>query len=248
MKLHWYKLKGILKIHKMKAENKIKQQPINELAKSRQHLAELEVSENQHKGTKEALINNDERASQTKTRIFHPWAGLIVSLGLATCIVFVVGHLLGSSWLNVQKIESNKFSVLDHEEHDHETGDMSMAETFSPQQGLHDKATSAVVHMPDPKAVTFKAGRVVIQVGAFREKANAELLFRKLVEKGYNAYLDKGIVKNLGLFYWVRLRGYANERVARTTIGRLKKEEGLNDSFALTVTGGDERSLTPALQ
>jgi len=237
MNLHWYKLKGILKIHKMKAENKIKQHPINELEKS-----------HQHRGTKEALINNKERASQTKTRIFHPWSGLIVSLGLAICIVFVVGHLLGNSWLNVQKIESNEFPAPDYEERDHETGDMSMAETFSPQQGPSDKATSTVVHMPDPNAETSRAGRVVIQVGAFREKENAELLFRKLVEKGYNAYLDKGIVKNLGLFYWVRLRGYANERVARMTIGRLKKEEGLNDSFTLTVTGGDERSLTPAPQ
>ncbi len=232
----------------MIVENKIKQQPINELAKSRQHRAESEVSENQHKGTKEALVNTKERASQAKTKLFHPWSGQIVVLGIATCIVFVVGHLLGNSWLNVRKIESNEFPALDYEERDHDRGDISMAETFSPQQGLYDKPTSAVVHMPVPKAETSSAGRVVIQVGAFREKANAELLFRKLVEKGYNAYLDKGIVKNRGLFYWVRLRGYANERVARTTLGRLKKEEGLNDSFALTVTGGDERSLTPALQ
>jgi cell division septation protein DedD len=125
---------------------------------------------------------------------------------------------------------------------------MSMAETFSLQQGLYHKGTSAVVHMPEPKLETPRAGRVVIQVGAFREKAEAELLLRTLGEKGYNGYLDAGIVKNLGLLYRVRLRGYASERAARAAIGRLEKEEGLKGSFVLTVDGGGGRSLTPALQ
>jgi len=256
---------GILEIHKMKDANKTKEQFIDELAKSRRQLAESEASKTQPKGAEEALVESEERASQLKARIFHPRSRLIVSLGLATCIVFVVGHLLGKSWLKVQKGKSlsdqsalrgkiatqlygsNESPDLgeatasaqgDRKESTQKRGDMRMAETFSPQQGLYHKATSAVVHMPEPKAETPRAGRVVIQVGAFREKAKAELLLRKLGEKGYDAYLDAGIVNNLGLLYRVRLRGYASERAARAAIGRLEKEGGLEGSFVLTVEGG----------
>jgi len=248
--------KGILEIHKMKDENKTKEQLINKPAKSRQRLAESEASGTEHKGAEEALIESEERSSHSKARTFHPPSTLIVSLLLATCIVFVVGHLLGNSWLKVQKGEfppdhtkipekianqpgeSNEFPLPDQEEGAQERGDISVVETFSPQQGLYDKATSAAVLMPEPKANASRAGRVVIQVGAFRERANAELLLRKLGEKGYDAYLDARILKNLGFLYRVRLRGYTSERAARTAIGRLEKEVGLNDSFALKVDGG----------
>jgi len=105
MKLYHYGFIGILEIHKMKDVNKTKEQLINRLAKLRQRLAESEASETQHKGAEEALVVNKERASQLKARTFHPRFRLIVSLGLATCIVFVVGHLIGNSWLKVQKGE-----------------------------------------------------------------------------------------------------------------------------------------------
>jgi len=243
----------------MKDENNTKDQLINELPKSRPHFAELEVSETQHKGAEEAPVANKERASQSKTRTFHPGSRLIVSLVFATCIVSVVGHLLENSWLNVQKSESlphhtetrerianqphesnespdlgepAAYAQADRKEGTQDIGDMSMTEDFSLQQGLYDKATSAVVHMP--KAEASRAGRVVIQVGAFREKAKAELLLRKLGGKGYHTYLDARIVKNLGLTYRVRLQGYPSQRAARTAIGRLQEEEGLDDSFALT--------------
>ena len=275
MKLYHYGFIGILEIHKMKDGNKTKEQLIDELAESRRRLAESEASETQPKGAEEALIESEERPSQLKARTFHPRFRLIVSLGLATCIVFAVGHLLGKSWLKVQKSESlsdqstlrgriatqlydsNESPDLgeattsaqgDRKQATQKRGDMSMSETFSPQQGLYHKATSAAVHMPEPKVETPRAGRVVIQVGAFREKAKAELLLRKLGEKGYDAYLDARIVNNLGLLYRVRLRGYASQRAARAAIRRLEKEEGLKGSFALTVDGGGGRSLTPALQ
>jgi hypothetical protein len=275
MKLYHYGFMGILEIHKMKDANKTKEQLINKLAKLRQRLAESEASKTQHKGAEEALIESEERASQLKARTFHPRFRLIVSLGLATCIVFVVGHLLGNSWLKVQKGESlphqstirariatrlygsnespdlgeaTAFAQGDRKEATQKRGDISMAETFSLQQGLYHKATSAAVHMAEPKVEMPRAGRVVIQVGAFREKAKAELLLRTLGEKGYDGYLDAGIVKNLGLLYRVRLRGYASGRAARAAIGWLEKEEGLKGFFALTVDGGGGRSLTPALQ
>jgi cell division septation protein DedD len=101
--------------------------------------------------------------------------------------------------------------------------------------------------MAEPKTDPSTAGRVVIQVGAFREKANAEPLLRELEEKGYDTYLEARIVKNFGFLYLVRLRGYASESAARTVIDRLEKEEGLKDSFTLTLDIVSGSSQAPAL-
>jgi hypothetical protein len=240
--------KGMLNLDTMTAEKTINHSPINEQTPSRQHRAAGEGEDNQSRESNETLADTNESPSRAKTRLVYLWSGVMVSLGLATCIVFIVGHLLGNSWLNVHMFKSTEAPALDHEERIHETGERHMAAPYPPQHGHSNKVTSAVVRMPLPTTETSTADRVVIQVGAFREKENAERLVRRLVDKGYNAYLDTGIVNNQGPFYWVRLRGYANESVAKTTVDRLKKEEGLNDSFALTVMSGDEKNLPPAQQ
>jgi hypothetical protein len=238
----------MLNLDTMTAEKTIKQSPINEQAPSPHHRAEGEIEDNQSRETNETLADMNESSSQPKTRLVYLWSGLMVSLGLATCIVFIVGHLLGNLWLNMHMFESTEGPAPDHEERIHKTGERHMAAPYSPRPGHSNKVTSAVVRMPLPTTETSSTDMFVIQVGAFREKENAERLVRRLVGKGYSAYLDTGIVNNQGLFYWVRLRGFANESVARTTVDRLKKEEGLNDSFALTVTSGDEKNLPRSQQ
>lgn len=240
-----------------------------------QRVKELEREAIERNQTEKALIDSKNRTFQLKARPFPPRFTLTVSLVLATCIIFIVGHLLGKSWFKLQESLPHHTTIRgrvasqpdgsdrlpaivkpvvypqglpDPEEGSKETEDMSMPETFSSQQGLYDKAISAAAHMPEPKADPSTTGRVVIQVGAYRKKANAELLLRELEEKGYDAYLDKRIVQNLGLLYQVRLRGYASESAAGTAMAQLRKQEGLNDSFTLTVDGAGRGSQAPALQ
>jgi cell division septation protein DedD len=135
----------------------------------------------------------------------------------------------------------------DQEEDSQETRNIGVAEAFSSPQDLYEEALRACRSMPEPKADPSTAERVVIQVGAFREKANAELLLRELEKKGYDTYLEARITKNSRFFYFVRLRGYASESAARTVIDRLEKEEGLNEPFTLTLDIVRGSSRTPAL-
>lgn len=239
----------MLNLSAMTAEKMIKQSPLNEQAPSHHHSAEGEGADNQSRETNETLADTNESPSQAKTRLFYPWSGMMVSLILAACIVFIMGHLLGNSWLNVHMIRSTEGPGPGHKERIHETEDRHMADTFSPQHVRPNKVTSAIVPMPPlPTTETLSADRVVIQVGAFREKENAERLVKKLIDKGYNVYVDKGMVNNQGLFYRVRLRGYPSESAARTAVDHLKKEEGFTDSFTVTLTPGDEKRLSSAQQ
>lgn len=75
--------------------------------------------------------------------------------------------------------------------------------------------------------------RVVIQVGAFRKAASAESLQQSLEEKGYDSYLDKRVLKGLGLLHRVRIRGYATMAEARKDMAQLR-QEGLQ-CFALSL-------------
>jgi len=92
---------------------------------------------------------------------------------------------------------------------------------------------SAHGQAPDVKPDTSKAGNAVIQVGAFRVKATAELLMRQLREKGYEPYLEIRTLQGLGLIHRVRLSGYGSVVGARAAIARLH-DQGFDDVFVLS--------------
>ncbi len=239
-----------------------------------QRVRELEKESLERKLAGEALIGSKNRTSLLKVKAFPPWFTFTVSLVLAICIIFILGHLVGDSWLKLQEpvphptTKTDRIAsqpdgldrspamgeplvypqgLPDREEDSQETRDIGVAEAFSSQEGLYEEAPSAGPSMPEPKADPSTAEKVVIQVGAFREKANAEPLLRELKKKGYDTYLEARIVKKFGFLYLVRLRGYASESAARTVIDRLEKEEGLNEPFTLTLGIVSGSSQTPAL-
>ena len=86
---------------------------------------------------------------------------------------------------------------------------------------------------PDVKPDMSKAGHPVIQVGAFRVKATAERLIRRLREEGYNPYLEVRTLQDLGLIHRVRLSGYGSVAGARTAMARLQ-DQGFDDVFVLS--------------
>jgi hypothetical protein len=95
------------------------------------------------------------------------------------------------------------------------------------------KSETALGQTPDVKPDVSKAGHPVIQVGAFRVKATAERLIRRLREKGYHPYLEIRTIKDLGLIHRVRLSGYGNVAGARAAMARLQ-DQGFDDVFVLS--------------
>ncbi|MBW2148008.1 MAG: efflux RND transporter periplasmic adaptor subunit [Deltaproteobacteria bacterium] len=77
-----------------------------------------------------------------------------------------------------------------------------------------------------------KSKKLIIQVGAFRERKTAENLMRRLQEEGYDAYLEMRTLKNLGLIYRVRLRIYSSMNTAKSVKARLEKQ-GFQDPLIL---------------
>jgi cell division septation protein DedD len=86
---------------------------------------------------------------------------------------------------------------------------------------------------PNVKPDMCKPGNAVIQVGAFRIKATAERLIRRLREKGYNPYLEIRTLQDLGLIHRVRLGGYDSVAGARTAMAHLR-DQGFDDVFVLS--------------
>jgi cell division septation protein DedD len=95
------------------------------------------------------------------------------------------------------------------------------------------KSETAHGQTPDVKPDMSKAGDPVIQVGAFRVRATAERLIRRLREKGYHPYLEIRTLQDLGLVHRVRLGGYGNVAGARTAMARLQ-DQGFDDVFVLS--------------
>ena len=81
-----------------------------------------------------------------------------------------------------------------------------------------------------PKDGNRKRGNLMIQVGAFKERATAKGLVKKLQERGYNARLLEKISKKFGLLYRVRIHGYASMSEARMATSQLKKQ-GFGEVF-----------------
>lgn len=88
---------------------------------------------------------------------------------------------------------------------------------------------------PVSKKNTAKVGaeRVYcVQVGAFREKAQAEALEGKLRKKGYSVYLVEEGAGNKGVFYRVRIGRYKNKKDAESLSLKIRKREGMQSFVA----------------
>lgn len=74
----------------------------------------------------------------------------------------------------------------------------------------------------------------MIRAGAFRVKATAECLVRRLRDKGYHPYLEViRTVQHLGLIHRVRLRGYGSVASEKTAMARLQNQ-GFQDAFVMS--------------
>ncbi len=69
----------------------------------KQRVKKFEREAIERKLAEEALIGSKNRTSLLKVKAFPPWFTFTVSLVLAICIIFILGHLVGDSWLMVQE-------------------------------------------------------------------------------------------------------------------------------------------------
>jgi D-alanyl-D-alanine carboxypeptidase (penicillin-binding protein 5/6) len=77
------------------------------------------------------------------------------------------------------------------------------------------------------------ASAYTVQVGAFREKRLAEMLQRRLRQRGYSAYVTTSATRT-AKFYKVRLGEFDTQGQARRFVGRLKSQMGLDAVVAAT--------------
>ena len=93
-----------------------------------------------------------------------------------------------------------------------------------------EKKTTVSTLKPESKSKRTNTGKVILQLGAFREKRAAEGLKRRLMDKGYDAYLEKVEVKGKGRVHRVRIRCCSNLTEARVVKAQLRKQ-GFGKSF-----------------
>jgi serine-type D-Ala-D-Ala carboxypeptidase (penicillin-binding protein 5/6) len=87
-----------------------------------------------------------------------------------------------------------------------------------------------------PKPVEFRGGNTpayTVQVGAFRDKRMAEMLQRRLRQRGYSASVTTSGTRS-ARFYKVRLGEFDTQGEAKRLVGRLKSQMGLE---AVVATG-----------
>jgi len=95
-----------------------------------------------------------------------------------------------------------------------------------------EKKTTVSTLKPESKRKGTKTGKVILQLGAFREKRAAEGVKRRLMDKGYDAYLEEVEVKGKGSLHRVRIRCCSNLTEARGVKAQLRKQ-GFSKSFIL---------------
>ena len=206
-----------------------------------------------------ATTSSPEWTPSLRATLSHPRFALLVSLVLATCSLLGLIVLLGN-WppnqdgkqpLPLQRaLQSERPKHADNTDKPavsappvgytqlsvfpmpsaQKKGDIKLPQAASLKQQPDNKTAHMGIPAPDLKTRASKAGKVVIQIGAFRQTAKAERLTKKLQEKGYDAYVEERILKNWGLLYLVRVQGYTTVSAAETEMVRLKKQ-GLHDAF-----------------
>ena len=101
-------------------------------------------------------------------------------------------------------------------------------DSFARDDHLKQKNTSRGNYGLEDSSLSSDNRGFVIQVGAFRKIARAENLQRALMDKGYDAYLEKRNLPEFGLFHRVRIRGYTSLAAAKEEMERLQQKEGLD--------------------
>jgi type II secretory pathway predicted ATPase ExeA/cell division protein FtsN len=107
---------------------------------------------------------------------------------------------------------------------------VTSADTDSVQESFDSKVKTAGTPRSVTKPQGAVTGKVIFQLGAFREKRNAEDLKRKLEAKGYDAYLVEAGAKEKGIRYRVRVRCCSNAAEERAVKAQLN-EQGFGDAF-----------------
>ena len=195
-------------------------------------------------GTFEPLpgIPIEENHPQEETKSSYLLLTLFAGLGLLVCLILGILFFSGASGTNLQvdetlpplnevrgKITSkpgwpSKSPGLFHPD--------PPALPHIGQQVIvsDDTMTSAPAHVRESNTDHKQAGYLVIQLGAFRNKIKADDLMKRLLEKGYEPYMEAKKVKNTEPYYRVRLRGYTAMAQVRKERTQLTKQ-GFRDSF-----------------
>ena len=98
-------------------------------------------------------------------------------------------------------------------------------ESYSVKEEKPDEKKTTVSSLkPESKSKGTSTGKVILQLGAFREKRAAEDLKRRLMDKGYDAYLEEVEVKGKGSLHRVRIRCCSNLTEARAVKAQLRKQ------------------------
>jgi len=140
-------------------------------------------------------------------------------------------------WLNEEMDEE----IDDEEENDEEENDEEENDDEENDDGHEESGNkSPVAKMTTANAVTAKASepkkgtsiaartdRFTIQITSKKMLKDAQLFSRKLISKGYDAYIQKVIFKTDEIWYRVRVGSYDNHNSAKAAADDLSGELGM---------------------
>ena len=94
------------------------------------------------------------------------------------------------------------------------------------QVNVRPEPTSTFTTAPDFDNKSRSANGYFIQVGAFRERDRAEFLLKQVTEKGFNAFVEKGLLSKDQTTYRVRVGPYSDLAQAQEIAGELLDRSG----------------------
>ena len=106
----------------------------------------------------------------------------------------------------------------------------------SKEQQISPKAVEESKPAPIPAPAQEKKAEVKpevkpiysVQIGVFKNEANAAAIVRKYKEKGYDAFTRKSTAKDKGILYRVLIGNFANKKEAAKLANSVREKENIN--------------------
>ncbi len=101
---------------------------------------------------------------------------------------------------------------------------------ISPAQQAPQRILEATQSAPtaSPEMETIAKQMYSVQVGAFKNEANANILLRNYKEKGYEVYMGKSTIKDKGIMYKVFIGQFENKKDASQFAKDIRSKENID--------------------
>jgi cell division septation protein DedD len=135
-----------------------------------------------------------------------------------------------------------KVFILGEKEAPKEQEEVTVAEGEGKRPEIEEKEEGKpqVDMVEEPKGLAISEGKLptggyTVNIASFKDKGNADQLMKELVEKGYEAFVEKANIPQKGTWYRVAM-GRFSSRGEALAFAQGLKEKGVNYSFVRKLT------------